>query len=410
MGLFNRKKNNKNSAGLDKSAEHKSIFSTSEVMDGLDPIPSETEMNMIMQENAGVDNDQDDLKVNNKSAPTLKVAKKTFKSIDTDYANEISEAVMPVKKSKKKFSKKLKKENSEEEEKELQSRLSNSVQIEHLPGIAKEDAIQTALHWANDHASNPSNCYYNVLPVENGAQSGYMIEVQEGVGRSYLPSVMKLAQDNPNRIVVIPMFRRNMTVFYSPKTGEFDAQILPEGADAPIFNGEEPLKAIRTSVMTPVMKQHMHWLLSGVITSFIGGLSLISALTFYVLDPETKIPPEWNTSDVAQLPVMQWPRLQSSPDNSYVVRLEYSDNNWRIVTQDVSAQVDIIPASESVDPNAPVDGGDGSGLPTDPNALPPIDPPAGPQGAGGPVGPGANNVPPQVQTPINPPAGGPALP
>lgn len=329
------------------------------------------------------------------------------KEVDSDTARSIREEVMSgVKekggwgKNKEPKVKKPKKSNkkgelTEEEQIELQGRLSDRVEIEHMIGMQKEDAIQTALHWARDHARNPSNCYYNVVAVNDGSDSGYLIEVQEGVGRTYLPSAMKLAQDNPNRIVVIPMFRRKMTFFYSPKTGEYDAQILGEGVEPPVINNQAPLIAQRGAAMTPVMKQHMQWLITGSITAGIGAVALLSSLAFYAFDPETRVPPEWRTTNVTQLPVMQWPRLQSDDSGSYVVRLEFADNAWRVVRQDVSARVDTV---EVPDTGTEIEGAAGpiEAPADDPNSAP-VAPPA---------------VPPQVpnSAPAAPPAAPPALP
>lgn len=216
-------------------------------------------------------------------------------------------------------------------------RPSNKVMIDFYPGIAKEDAIETARNWAMTHMDIPALCYYYVHKI----QDGWAIEVQEGVGKAYLPSVIELAQASPGRLVVVPMIRRKMTIYYSARLGEFEAQILPELQEPPVMPENPPVEAKRGPAMIAVMKQHKEWLVSGAVTAAIGGLALISSLAFYALDPKAKVPPEWRTTDVAQLPIMQWNRLQADSTDSYVVRLEFQDGQWRIVRQAVGASVDI---------------------------------------------------------------------
>ena len=222
-------------------------------------------------------------------------------------------------------------------------RLSNRVIMDFLPGMAKEDAIETARHFALNHCQNPSNAFYVVMAI----QDGYAYEVQEGVGRSYLASVIDLATNNPNRLVVVPMLRRKMTVFYTPRSGVFEVSILDEGVDPPEIEGAEPIQAQRGAVMKPVMKQYIHWLYTGAIAAVVGGLALLGSLAFYALDPQAKVPPEWRVTDVAQLPVMQWNKLTPDGTGSYVVRLEYTDNAWRVVRQNPNAVVDAFAIEDS---------------------------------------------------------------
>lgn len=265
-----------------------------------------------------------------------------------------------------KVSRKEAKERKEQDEaKELRTRLSILVEIEELPGVTKEDAIDTARHQALNHSDRPSNCYFNVLQT----RKGYLIEVQEGVGRSYLASVHKLAMDNPGRIVVIPMVRRKMTVVYSPRTDSFDAQILGEDVDPPVINGEAPLEAQRGAAMTPVFKQHQQLFVSGIATAAIGGLALISSLAFYAFDPGTQVPPEWRTTAMGQLPVMQWGSLQSDRPNQFVARLEYSDDDgWRTVYQSVYSDVQVNEGADGE--SSAIVGGDVSG-PMAPDVMAP---------------------------------------
>lgn len=265
-----------------------------------------------------------------------------------------------------KLSRKAAKELKDEEEaKELKTRLSVLVEIEELPGVTKEDAIETARHQALNHSDRPSNCYFNVLQT----RKGFLIEVQEGVGRSYLQSVHKLAMDNPGRIVVVPMVRRKLTVIYSPRTDSFDTQILGEDIEPPVINGEPPLDALRGGAMTPVFKQYQQWFMTGVITAAIGGIALISSLAFYAFDPGTQVPPDWKTTSVAQLPVMQWSSLQSDRPNQFVARLEYSDSDgWRTVYQSNYADVQVNAVAPGDD--GAIVGGEVQG-PATPDALAP---------------------------------------
>lgn len=267
---------------------------------------------------------------------------------------------------KRKLSRKAAKELKEQEDaKELTTRLSVLVEIEELPGVTKEDAIETARHQALNHSDRPSNCYFSVLQT----RKGFLIEVQEGVGRSYLPSVHKLAMDNPGRIVVVPMVRRKLTVIYSPRTDSFDTQILGEDIEPPVINGEPPLDALRGGAMTPVFKQYQQWFMTGVITAAIGGIALISSLAFYAFDPGTQVPPDWKTTSVAQLPVMQWSSLQSDRPNQFVARLEYSDSDgWRTVYQSNYADVQVNAVAPGDD--GAIVGGEVQG-PATPDALAP---------------------------------------
>ncbi|WP_298843161.1 hypothetical protein [uncultured Salinicola sp.] len=267
---------------------------------------------------------------------------------------------------KRKLSRKAAKELKEQEDaKELTTRLSVLVEIEELPGVTKEDAIETARHQALNHSDRPSNCYFSVLQT----RKGFLIEVQEGVGRSYLPSVHKLAMDNPGRIVVVPMVRRKLTVIYSPRTDSFDTQILGEDIEPPVINGEPPLDALRGGAMTPVFKQYQQWFMTGVITAAIGGIALISSLAFYAFDPGTQVPPDWKTTSVTQLPVMQWSSLQSDRPNQFVARLEYSDSDgWRTVYQSNYADVQVNAVTPGDD--GAIVGGEVQG-PATPDALAP---------------------------------------
>jgi hypothetical protein len=269
-------------------------------------------------------------------------------------------------------SNKQKKEELEAEEiAKANVRLSNSVMIDFFPGMAKEDAIETARHWAMTHMDMPSMCFYHVMKIRDG----YAIEVQEGVGRAYLPSVLELAQANPGRLIVIPMIRRKMTVFYSARLGEFEAQILPELQEPPVMPESPPIQAVRGPSMTPIMRQHKELMIIGMVTALIGGLSLLSSLAIYAFDEKAKVPPEWKTTDVAQLPIMQWGRLQADASDSYVTRLEYQDGNWRVVRQAVGASVDV--ASVGNGASSPGIVGGVVQAPSDIPPAGPVSPPAG---------------------------------
>lgn len=292
----------------------------------------------------------------------------------------------------KKSRKALKAEKEAEEAAKANVRLSNMVMIDFYPGMAKEDAIETARHWAMTHMNMPSLCFYYIMKIRDG----YAVEVQEGVGRAYLPSVIELAQANPGRLIVVPMIRRKMTIFYSARLGEFEAQVLPELQEPPAMPENPPIQAVRGPAMTPIMKQYREWLISGAVAAGIGGLALLSSLTFYAFDPKAKVPPEWRTTDVSQLPVMQWSRLQPDAKDSYVTRLEFQDGNWRVVRQAVGATVDVA-TPESTESAGAIEGG---------IVPPPSGSPNGAPGAPGtaPVGQDAPAGPP---TNIPPPVGGP---
>ena len=242
-------------------------------------------------------------------------------------------------------------------------RVSNRVLMEYYPGIGREDAVETARHWAMNHTENPSNCFFAVQKVLDG----YMIEVQEGVGYSYIESVIDLAMAHPNRLVVVPMIRRKMTVYFQPRQGEFDVAVLGEGVDPPMVAGNEPLLAKRGSAMRPVMKQYQEWMRVGVLTFGLGALSLLSSLAFYAFDPKSKLPPEWTVTDAAALPVMQWGRLNVGATDSYVTRLEYNNRRWDVVRQAVTAEVDSVLVPEG---QTAVTGG-AVPPPTAPGTVPP---------------------------------------
>ena len=285
----------------------------------------------------------------------------------------------------KKSRKALKAEKDALEAEKANVRLSNMVMIDFYPGMAKEDAIETARHWAMTHMNMPSLCFYYVMKIRDG----YAVEVQEGVGRAYLPSVVELAQSNPGRLIIVPMIRRKMTVFYSARLGEFEAQILPELQEPPAMPENPPIQAVRGAAMTPIMKQYREWLVSGAVAAGIGGLALLSSLTFYAFDPKAKVPPEWRTTDVALLPVMQWNRLQADATDSYVTRLEFQDGNWRVVRQAVGATVDVA-TPDATDSAGAIEGGAvplpaPTGAPGDLGAGPQVPPAGQPPQAGAPA-------------------------
>lgn len=270
-------------------------------------------------------------------------------------------------------------------------RPSKMVMIDFYPGMAKEDAIETARHWAMTHMDMPSLCFYYVQKI----QDGYAVEVQEGVGKAYLPSVIELAQSNPGRLIIVPMIRRKMTVYYSARLGEFEAQILPELQDPPEMPENPPMQAARGPSMTPVMKQYQEFLVTGMVTAALGGFALVASLAFYAFDPKTRVPPEWRTTEVSALPIMQWPRLQADATDSYVTRLEYQDAQWRIIRQAVGSSSDVA-GLDPADPNA-VPGADGAtpGGAAPDGSMPPaptIPPPAGASAA--PRGAVPSNIPP----------------
>lgn len=253
---------------------------------------------------------------------------------------------------------------------EADTRLSVSVVIEFLQGYAKDDAITWAKRWAMDKMSVPSDCYYFVMKYPGG----YAVEIQEGVGQAYLPSVINLATRSPGRMVIVPMSRRKMTVRYDERSDDFEAYVLPEGQEPPMTSAE-PLNAKRTAKMRPILQQNVHWLYAGIGTSVIGGLFLISSLMVYALDPAAKVPPEWRTTAIPRLPVMQWGRLQPDATDSYVVRMEFADGQWRIIRQAAGATAEV--ATPDAGPNSSIVGG-AVAAPTAPDAagsLPPPPPP-----------------------------------
>ena len=284
---------------------------------------------------------------------------------------------------------------SAEAEAEESARLSTRVLMEFYPGLTKADAIETAKNWALNHFENPTGCFYYVQEVPGG----WGIEVQEGVGRAYLPSVVDLCMEHPAQIVVVPMVRRKMTVAFSPGSGEFEAQVLREGAEPVLI--ENALTAKRGPVMIPVMKQHINILIAGMATFGLGGLALLTSILLYGLDPAAKVPPEWRVTEAAQLPVLQWPNLQDDGTGRYVVRLEYDNNAWRVVRQAATADVSVVPTPTS-DPSAILPGTAGpppaagtppvSGAPISPPGTPGAAPAAGPP-------PAAAGAPPQITMP-----------
>lgn len=271
---------------------------------------------------------------------------------------------------------------------EADTRLSASVVIEFLQGYAKDDAVTWAKRWAMDKMAVPSDCYYFVMKYPGG----YAVEIQEGVGQAYLPSVINLATRNPGRMIIVPMSRRKMTVRYTERSDDFEAYIHPEGQEPPV-TGTDPLFAKRTANMKPILQQNVHWLYAGIGTSAIGGLFLLSSLMVYAFDPGAKVPPEWRTTAIPRLPVMQWNRLQPDATDSYVVRMEFSDGQWRIIRQAAGATAEV--ATPETGPDAAIVGGAVS-APTTPDTA----------GAAGSIPPPPPGV---VVTPL-PGAGGAAQP
>lgn len=292
----------------------------------------------------------------------------------------------------KKSRKALKAEREAEEALKDNHRLSNMVMIDFYPGMAKEDAIETARHWAMTHMDMPSMCFYHIMKIRDG----YAIEVQEGVGKAYLPSVIELAQANPGRLIIVPMIRRKLSVFYSARLGEFNSEVLPELQEPPAMPENPPMTAVRGPAMTPVMKQYREWLVAGIATAAIGGVALLSSLAFYAFDPGARVPPEWRTTDVAQLPVMQWGRLQADSTESFVSRLEFADGQWRIVRQAVGASVDVATPDATASGSAIVGGAVPDASPTGSPGMP----------QQGPVGAPPTTIPPTGSPATIPPPSG----
>ena len=247
-------------------------------------------------------------------------------------------------------------------------RLSGSVIIEFLQGYTKDDAVTWAKRWAMDKMTVPSDCYYYVQKYPGG----FAVEVQEGVGQAYLPSVINLASRNQGRIVIVPMSRRKMTVMYVQRADDFEATILPEGQEPPA-TGSDPLHAVRSAKMKPIMQQNVQWLYAGVGTSVIGGLFLMASLLVYSLDPSAKVPPEWRTTAIPRLPIMQWSRLQPDATDSYVVRMEFSDGQWRIIRQAAGATAEV--ATPDAVPDAAIVGGAVAAPAAADTSVPPPPPP-----------------------------------
>lgn len=224
---------------------------------------------------------------------------------------------------------------------ELDSRrISIQVMIDFLPGVTKEDAVEWAKRWAHTHMAVPSDCYYHVQKYGEG----FAVEVQEGVGKAYLPSVLELAQKNPGRPILVPMARRVLSIVYSQRTGDFDSQVMPEGQRPP--SDQSPLEASRGPDMVALMKQHVNWLIGGAAVAGMGFLFLMSSLVFLAVDDKVKLPPDWRTTDVEKLPIMQWSRLQADATDSYVVRFEFHDNRWQIIRQAVGASSQSVETGE----------------------------------------------------------------
>jgi hypothetical protein len=292
---------------------------------------------------------------------------------------------------------------------EPDTRLSASVVIEFLQGYAKDDAVTWAKRWAADKMTVPSDCYYFVTKYPGG----YAVEIQEGVGQAYLPSAISLATRNPGRMVIVPMSRRKMTVRFTERTEDFSAYILPEGQE-PAATGTAPLFAVRSAKMKPIMQQNLQWLYAGVGTSVVGGLFLLSSLMVYAFDPGARVPPEWRTTAIPRLPVMQWNRLQPDATDSYVVRMEFSDGQWRIIRQAAGATAEV--ATPDAAPDAAIVGGavaapttpdaSGGAIPPPPPAGVVVTPSQGPGGAAaGAVQPPRAGAAGSVPTQIPPPAG-----
>lgn len=230
-------------------------------------------------------------------------------------------------------------------------RLSVRVMIDFLQGVGRDEAVEWAKRWAMTHMDVPSDCYYAVQKYGPKNGGGFAVEVQEGVGRSYLPSVLSLAVDNPGRIVVVPMSRRKQTIVYMPRIEEFDTQVLPEGQNPPTVDSP-PLEAVRGSAMTPIMKMHRNWLIAGIATAGLGMSFLLGSVGIYAFDPSVRIPPDYTATEAKDLPILQWNRLQSDATDSYVVRMEFTDGQWRVIRQAVGSTAEVVPTTGA--PDAPV--------------------------------------------------------
>lgn len=198
--------------------------------------------------------------------------------------------------------------------------LSSRVMIRHLAQATRKDAEDKARNMALDLFESPTNCWFYVQPFGDG----FCIEVQEGVGRPYLPNLIEILTGNPMASVAVPMARRFL-VAQVMASGSVTVEVLPEGIAA--YAGSQ--FAERTEVrMTPVVATNIEWMLAGRMVTVSGVGLLLASIAWYALDPAVSPPPTWRTTEFAQLPVLQEERALSATGLDYLARMEFKDGRW----------------------------------------------------------------------------------
>lgn len=199
--------------------------------------------------------------------------------------------------------------------------LSQRVVIRHLSHASRRDAQEKARGLAAQLFDAPASCRFYVQAFGDG----FAIEVQDGVGRPYLPSIIASLKESPATSVAVPMSRRFLVIQLQGARGlTFSAEVLPEGMRP--YPGSRV--AQRTEVgMWPVVATNIEWLIAGRAVAGSGVTLLLAAMLWFAFDPKVVPPAAWRTTDFAQLAVLQEERRLTT-GSDYLVRMEFKDGRW----------------------------------------------------------------------------------
>lgn len=216
------------------------------------------------------------------------------------------------------------------------------IMIGYLPNVSKKDAIEYARGWVARYFDAIDQSYVHVQPYLDG----FAFEIHEGgLGKAYLPSVLKLISEGEK--VNIPTATR-MTQITVAESG-LVTLMLPEDVDV------EPTPGVSTGPsMRPYQGDARAWLVAGGGVFVIGMLVLAlgaavwnASQSFYQLGMGslsgtdainttiklTREPNAPKTSPLArlqQLPVAQWQKItETVTDGQYVTALRFKNNVWR---------------------------------------------------------------------------------
>lgn len=226
--------------------------------------------------------------------------------------------------------------------------LSQLVVIQHLPGATKRDAEAKACNIARELFSPPSDAWFLVAPFVDG----FALEVQDGPGRAYLPSILADLADKGDLTIAVPMARRWLMVQLSARTGGLLVEHQPEGR-APLAGARYATRSSRS--MRPVEATHVEWVLAGRLLAVSGLSVLVSAILWWAFDPSALPAPQWRVTGFTQLPVLQQ-RRNLGDESQYIARMEFRSGRWSYARKGDPAVADDALTLPAPSPTAPAGG------------------------------------------------------